>query len=52
MKGIRARGNITVDMAWKNGKVTSYTLTTTTPNPAPVTVLVNGERKQVTPQVK
>ncbi len=52
VKGIRARGNITVDMAWKNGKVTSYTLTTTSPNPAPVTVLVNGERKQVTPQVK
>ncbi|MBQ2380435.1 MAG: glycoside hydrolase family 95 protein [Akkermansia sp.] len=52
VKGIRARGNITVDMAWKNGKVTSFALTTTTPNPAPVTVLVNGERKQVTPQVK
>ncbi len=52
VKGIRARGNITVDMEWKAGKVTSYTLSTTSPNPAPVTVVVNGERKQVTPTVK
>ena len=52
VRGIRARGNITVDMEWKDGKVTSYSLTTTTPDPAPVTVIVNGERKQVTPTVK
>ena len=51
VSGIRARGNITVSMEWKNGKVFSYTLTTTTPNPAPVTVIVNGERKQVVPTV-
>lgn len=49
VKGIRARGNITVDMEWKNGKVTHYQLRTNTPNPAPVTVIVNGERRQVTP---
>ncbi len=49
VKGIRARGNITVDMEWKDGKVTTYTLRTTTPSPAPVTVIVNGERQQVTP---
>ena len=52
VKGIRARGNITVDMEWQGGQVTSYTLTTTTPEPAPVTVLVNGERKQVTPEYR
>ena len=49
--GIRARGNITVDIKWKDGKVTKYRLTTTDPNPKPVTVVVNGEKKQVTPEV-
>ena len=49
VKGIRARGNITVDMEWKDGKVTQYQLRTTSPNPAPVTVIVNGERRQATP---
>ena len=49
--GIRARGNITVDMIWKNGKVTKYRLTTTTPNPEPVTVVINGEKKQITPEI-
>lgn len=52
VRGIRARGNITVDMAWEKGKVTEFSLTTTTPNPEPVTVIVNGERRQVVPQVK
>ena len=51
VKGIRARGNITVDMQWKDGKVTSYKLTTTTPNPAPVKLIVNGEAKNITPEV-
>lgn len=49
VRGIKARGNIIVDMEWKDGKVTRYTLTTNTPNPAPVTVLVNGEHLSVTP---
>ena len=49
VKGIRARGNITVDMEWKDGKVTSYTLTTSSPAPAPVTGIVNGERRQTIP---
>jgi TPR repeat protein len=49
--GIRARGNVTIDMEWKDGKVTSYKLTTTTPNPESVKLIVNGETKTVTPQV-
>ena len=51
VRGIRARGNITVDMEWKNGKVTSFKLTTTTPNPTPITVRFNGKRTQITPDV-
>ena len=50
VRGIRARGNITVDMTWKDGQVTSYRLTTTTPNPEAVTVKVSGKRLQVTPE--
>ncbi len=52
VKGLRARGNITVSMSWENGQVTSYTLTTTTPKPKPVTLVINGESKQVTPTVE
>ncbi len=51
ISGIRARGNITVDMKWQNGKVTQYRLTTTTPNPQPVVLIVNGTTKTVTPEV-
>ncbi len=42
----------TLPAAWKDGKVTNYTLTTTTPNPAPVKLIVNGEETTVTPTVK
>lgn len=48
VKGIRARGNITVDMKWKDGQVIDYKLTTTSP-PEEVTVIVNGEKKSVLP---
>lgn len=51
IKGIRARGNVTVNMKWKNGKVIAYKLTTTTPNPEPVKLIVNGQSKTVTPEV-
>ncbi len=51
IKGIRARGNITVDMTWKDGKVTDYKLTTTSKNPKPVKLVVNGKTEKVTPAV-
>lgn len=41
VSGLRARGDITVDMTWKDGKVSSYTLRS--PNAKTVTVKVNGE---------
>lgn len=50
VRGIRARGNITVDMEWKNGKVTRYKLSTSTKNPPEVTLVVNGEKKKVVPE--
>ena len=49
VKGIKARGNITIDMTWKNGKVTKYKLTTTNPEQKPVTIVVNGDTKKVKP---
>ncbi len=48
VKGLRARGNVTVDIAWKDGKLASYRLTS--PDPRPVKVRANGEEKTVTPE--
>lgn len=52
IRGIRARGNITVDIAWKKGRVTQFRLTTTEKNPGKVAVKVNGEVKHITPTVR
>ncbi len=46
VKGLCARGNFTVDIKWKNGKVTSYRIAS--PQPREVKVRVNGEMKTVT----
>lgn len=50
VKGIRARGNITIDMEWRGSRVTSCTLSTTDPDPQPVQVLVNGKKVEMTPK--
>jgi alpha-L-fucosidase 2 len=43
--GLRARGNFTVDMAWQNGKVINYRISSTSPRQ--VTVVVNGDTRTV-----
>ncbi|MCQ2364160.1 MAG: glycoside hydrolase N-terminal domain-containing protein [Akkermansia sp.] len=48
--GIRARGDITINMAWKDGKLVDYALYTATPDHAPVTVVLNGEERELKPQ--
>ena len=46
VRGLRARGNFTVDIEWKDGKVTTYRITST--EPREVKVRVNGKVKTVT----
>lgn len=48
VKGLKARGNVTVDFTWKDGKVTDYKLTS--PTGKKVKLVVNGQTKDVTPQ--
>ncbi len=45
VKGLRARGGFTVDIAWKDGKVVSFRIASDTPRT--VKVRVNGEEKTV-----
>ena len=45
VSGIRARGGITVDMTWKDRRVTKLTLTTQ--QPCTVMLVMNGEQKIV-----
>ena len=45
VSGLRARGGITVGMAWQDGKVKKLSLTAQ--QPCVVTLLMNGERKKV-----
>lgn len=44
-KGLKARGNVTVDAAWKDGKVTEFSIRAS--EPRAVKVRVNGEVKTV-----
>jgi alpha-L-fucosidase 2 len=46
VKGLKARGNYTVSMSWKDGKVRKYTISS--PKPSKVKIKVNGVIKLVT----
>jgi alpha-L-fucosidase 2 len=48
VKGLRARGNFTVDFKWSDGKITSYHITST--QPRKVKVKINGVIKDVMAQ--
>ena len=48
VKGLKARGNVTVDIEWNDGKVSTFKLRS--PNPQPVKVRVNGESRVITPE--
>ncbi|MDN5285824.1 MAG: glycoside hydrolase family 95 protein [Mucilaginibacter sp.] len=48
VKGLRARGNFTVDFKWKDGRVTNYKVTSSTPRK--VKIKVNGVIKDVVAQ--
>lgn len=45
VSGLKARGNFTVDITWKNGKVTDYKITS--PESRLVKVKVNGTTKEI-----
>lgn len=46
ISGMRARGNFTVDMEWKDGKITEYRITS--PEPTKVEVHFNGKTRTIT----
>jgi len=48
VKGLKARGNFTVDMQWKDGKVTAYRISSK--EPRKVKVKVNGMIKEIVSQ--
>jgi hypothetical protein len=48
VKGLKARGNVTVDIEWKDGKVTDFKLRC--PSAKPVAARINGESKTITPE--
>jgi alpha-L-fucosidase 2 len=49
VKGLRARGGVEVDVSWKDGKLTTYSIRSKVPRE--VTVRVNGEVKKATAEL-
>jgi alpha-L-fucosidase 2 len=47
IQGVKARGNVTVSLSWRNGRVIQWKLAS--PDPVSVEVLVNSERKRIVP---
>ena len=45
VKGLKARGNLTIDIAWKDGKVTDYRIVS--PQPQEITVRIDGKPQTV-----
>ncbi|WP_440134043.1 glycoside hydrolase family 95 protein [Chitinophaga sancti] len=45
VKGLKARGNFTVDFAWKNGRVTTYKISA--PAAQKVKIKINGEIREI-----
>jgi alpha-L-fucosidase 2 len=45
VKGLKARGNFTVDMEWQDGRVIHYRIAS--PTPQKVKVKINGEIKEI-----
>ena len=50
VRGLKARGGITINMNWREGRVTKLALFSSSPNPTPVTVVKNGKKIKMTPQ--
>jgi alpha-L-fucosidase 2 len=50
VSGLKARGNFTVDMEWKDGKVIGYSISS--PEAKKVKVKVNGELKEIIAKLK
>lgn len=46
IKGLKARGNFTVDMTWKDGKITTYRISS--PTSKKVKVKFNGRMQAIT----
>ena len=52
IRGARARGGLEVDLSWKDGRVTGWTVYSSESHPDPVTVKVNGCYETAVPLVR